>query len=362
MACRAVAMTAAAGALTFPLAACGSSSGTVSAGGKAAEHGATISGAGSTLAAPVYQEWATRLADRGVTLNYQGVGSGAGVASFTTGTVDFAASDPPLNDDEIKAIAGSPPVHVPTVFGAITVSYNLPGVKSGLKLDGETIAAIFQGKITTWKAAPIARLNPDVELPGAPIVVVHRADSSGTTMAFTSFLSASSPTWKSAVGSGKTVAWPTGTGAKGNSGVAASIEQQQGAIGYVEQAYALQNGFTYANVRNAAGAFVGPTLESTSAAGDDVSMGGDLRFTATSSSSPKAYPIVSQTFVLVHADVCEGGLDNSQAHALKTFLDYGLGEGQQIARRLSYAPLPVPLRARARAVVDGLTCDGAPIA
>src|SRR5213078_1280432 len=229
---------------------------------------------------PVYDEWASRFKDKyGTTVNYNAIGSGGGVAQFTANTVDFGATDSAMKDSEVKAAQkNGAPVHVPTVFGAITVSYNVSGIKKGLKLDGATIADIFLGKIKKWNDPAIKALNPGLNLPGTAITVAHRSDESGTTKLFTTFLSDYSPEWASKVGADKTVKWPTGTGAKGNSGVAGGVKQTDGAIGYVELAYALQNNFTTADVKNKAGKFVSPTLASTSAAGDGVKVPSDLRF------------------------------------------------------------------------------------
>ncbi len=228
-------------ALALGLAACGSSSSSSSSTASSSSVSATISGAGSTFAAPVYEQWGSTLKGSGLTVNYQAVGSGAGITALETKTVDFGASDPPLKPADEEAIAknGSPAVQIPMFLGAITVSYNLPGVKSGLKLDGKTISDIYLGKVKTWNDSEIKALNPGVTLPSTPITVIHRSDSSGTTAGFTGFLASTDPEWKSKVGEGKTVQWPTGTGAKGNAGVAGAVQQTTGAIGYVEQAYAL---------------------------------------------------------------------------------------------------------------------------
>ncbi len=224
-----------------------------------------MNGAGSTLAAPLYQQWGSTLKGQGVTINYNPVGSGAGITELQSGTVDFAGSDPALKAAD-KSKAKGAVLQFPVAFGAITVSYNLSGVNSGLKLDGPTVAAIFMGKIKTWNDPAIAKLNQGMSLPSTAITVVHRSDSSGTTDGFTKFLSATDPTWKSSIGSGKDVKWPAGTGAAKNSGVAAAVKQTPGAVGYVEQAYAIENSFTYASVKNLGGSYVMPTIPNTSAA------------------------------------------------------------------------------------------------
>jgi phosphate transport system substrate-binding protein len=348
--------------LTVALAACGGSTTTTSGTVAKSAGGGTINGAGSTFAAPIYEQWGSNLASQGVTVNYQAVGSGAGIADLQAGTVNFAASDPPMKSSEIAAAsAKGTPVHIPTAFGAITVSYNLPGIPSGLKLDGGTIANIFLGKIKTWNDPAIKALNPSANLPSTAIAVVHRSDSSGTTQGFTTFLSDYSPTWKSQVGLGKDVKWPTGTGAKGNAGVAGAIKQTTGAVGYVEQAYALQNNFTYASVKNRSGTYITPTLASTTASGTGIRVPGDLRFTAINSPNKQAYPIVSQTFLIVYRDLCKAGSSQSAATEVVKFLNYALGSGQSVLGQLEYSPLPSSLLAMAKTKVTGLQCNGSPI-
>ncbi|MGH2833603.1 MAG: phosphate ABC transporter substrate-binding protein PstS, partial [Solirubrobacteraceae bacterium] len=248
--------------LAFGLAACGKSESS-SKSTSSSSATATISGAGSTFAAPVYEQWGSPSSGSSVKLNYQAVGSGAGIASLESKTVDLGASDPPLKAEETTLLEKVGPVQqIPMFFGAITVSYHLPGVQSGLKLDGKTIAEIFLTKIKTWNDPKIAALNPGVKLPSTPITVIHRSDSSGTTAGFTGFLAAVDPEFEKVVGeAGKEVKWPAGTtGAKGNAGVAGAVEQTEGAVGYVEQAYALEHHFTYADVQNKAGKFVQPSL------------------------------------------------------------------------------------------------------
>jgi phosphate transport system substrate-binding protein len=234
-------------------------------------------------------------------------------------------------------------------------------VKGGLKLDGPTIANIFLGKIKKWNDPAITKLNPGVSLPSSNITVVHRSDESGTTKGFTTFLASSSPEWSSKVGADKTVKWPLGTGAKGNDGVAAAIKQTPGAIGYVEQAYALQNNFTFADVKNKAGKFVTPTLQSVTAAGQGVKVPSDLRFTLGDSSDPASYPISSQTFVVVYKDPCKAGASKDQATGLVSFLNYVLGPGQDTIKKLSYAPLPSAIDTQAKAAVKTIVCNGSPV-
>ncbi|HKP90352.1 MAG TPA: phosphate ABC transporter substrate-binding protein PstS [Thermoleophilaceae bacterium] len=347
-------------ALAIAAAGCGDSSdnGTSTGGGG----GGTVNGAGSTFAAPIYSQWGNALKDQGVTVNYQPVGSGAGVAQFAAGTVDFGASDPALAPEDKATIKKGEPVQIPMAFGAITVAYNLEGVDKGLKLDGQTTADIFQGKIKTWNDPAIAKLNSGVKLPGDAITVVHRSDESGTTAGFTKFLSAYSKDWEKSIGSDKTVKWPTGTGAKGNDGVAAAVKQQKGSVGYVEEAYALQNDFTTAAVRNKSGQFVEPTLESTTAAGEGVEIPADLGISIIDAPNPKAYPIASQTFVIVYKDMCKAGKSEGTAKAVKQFVDYGLGEGQGVLGQLQYAKLPSEVLSKSTEAASGLQCNGSPIA
>src|SRR4051794_40504722 len=298
--------------LAAGLAACGSddsSSSSSSASSSGAQKGGTINGAGATFPAPVYSEWAARFKDaQGTTVNYQAIGSGGGIAQFTAGTVDFGASDAPMKDEEVAAAKKKgDPVHVPTVLGAVTVSYNVNGLDTGLKLDGATVADMFLGKIKKWDDAKIKATNSGVDLPGTDITVCHRSDESGTTKNFTEFLAAYSPAWKSGPGVDKSVKWPTGTGAKGNDGVAGCVKQTDGAVGYVEQAFALQNNFTTAAVKNKDGQFVEPSLEATAAAADAAQPPADLRFSTINAPGAKSYPISAVTFLLVYEDLCKAG-------------------------------------------------------
>ena len=346
--------------LAITLGACGKSS--PSSSNASSSSSATISGAGSTFAAPVYQQWGSGIS--GLTVNYQSIGSGAGITSLEGKTVDFGASDPPLKPADIATFEKVGPVQqIPMFLGAITVSYNLPGVQSGLKLEGKTIADIYTGKIKTWNAPEIAALNPGVSLPSTPITVVHRSDSSGTTAGFTGFLAAVDPEWKSKVGEGKDVQWPTGTGAKGNAGVAGAVQQTTGAVGYVEQAYALQHKFTYASVKNKSGKYVEPSLASTSAAAEGIEVPANLGFKISNPSNPAAYPITSQTFIIVYKDMCKAGVPGGEAAAkgVVSFLNYGLGSGQSVLSQADYAPLPSAILEKSKAAVTELQCNGAPI-
>jgi phosphate transport system substrate-binding protein len=370
---RRMAMVATALAAALAVAACGSSSkSTSSSGGSSAASSSssssgsgTINGAGSTLAAPIYQQWGSTLKGQGLTVNFNPVGSGAGQTELESATVDFAGSDPSLKASD-KAKMKGPVLQFPVAAGAITVSYNLSGVKSGLKLDGPTVAGIFMGKIKTWDDPAIKALNPGISLPSTSITVVHRSDSSGTTQGFTTWLSDVDPTWKSSVGEGKDVNWPTGTGGKGNSGVAAVVKQTSGAVGYVEQAYALENGFTYAAIKNSAGSYVLPSIPNTSAAFLGIAIPPDLGISTINSPNAGAYPIVSQTFLDAYKDPCKsGGASSGTAAALKKFLTYAFGAGQQTlgagSNQLPYAPVPASLADKDNTQLATMVCNGAAI-
>ena len=343
--------------LAFGVAACGSSSTSSGSGG-------TISGAGSTFAQPIISQWGSELKTKdGLTVNYNSIGSGGGVSQFEANTVDFADSDAAMEDAQIKvAEKNGTPVHVPIVFGAVTVSYNLPGVKSGLKLDGATIAEIYLGKIKTWNDPAIAKLNPSVKLPSTAITVVHRSDSSGTTNQFTQFLSDYSPQWKSQL-----------RGERHGEVAGRHRRQRQRRGGRLRQAD--RRGDRLRRARLCAAEQLhhrrcpeqgwsvrSPTLGSTTAAGEGVKFPPDLRFSAiNASSSPKAYPIASATFVLVYEDLCKAGKSEEIAKNVVKFLDYGLGEGQQAAKKLDYAALSPELLKASQAKVADLTCNGKPI-
>jgi phosphate transport system substrate-binding protein len=354
--------------LALGVAACGSNDESPSGGGSGsssgAKQGGTINGAGATFPAPVYTEWAARFKDStGTTVNYQAVGSGGGIAQFTAGTVDFGATDAAMKpEEEAAAKKKGDPVHVPTVLGAVTISYHVSGVDKGLKLDGATIANIFLGKIKKWNDPAIAQVSGNTSLPDKDITVCHRSDESGTTKNFTQFLADYSKEWESGPGVDKTVKWPVGTGAKGNDGVAGCVKQTDGAVGYVEQAYALQNNFTTAAVKNKEGQYVEPSLDATSAAGEAAKPPADLRFSTINAPGAKTYPISAVTFLLVYKDICKAGQSSKQATLLKSWLDYALSDGQKVAPQLEYAPLPDAIKAKAQAKVDALQCNGKAIA
>jgi phosphate transport system substrate-binding protein len=318
---------------------------------------ANLVGAGATFPDPVYQEWigAFTTENPGVSITYEPIGSGGGVEQFIAGSTDFGGSDAFMTDDELAAAEkahGCAAVHIPTVFGAVAVAYNLPGVE-GLVLDSSAIANIFLGEIKTWNDPAIAALNPNATLPATDIIVAHRSDGSGTTSIFTTYLDGESGQWHDAVGKGKEVSWPTGVGGQGNDGVAAAIAQNEGGIGYVELSYAIENSLTVASVKNADGMAIEPTLESTAAAADGIEIPEDLRFNI-SGVAGKGYPIAGATWVLAYT--C--GYDAAKADALKAFLRWSLENGDDIARQLHYAPIGEALQVRALANVDRINADG----
>jgi phosphate transport system substrate-binding protein len=322
----------------------------------------TLNGGGATFSQPLWQQTGANLKKK-LTLNYQGIGSGAGVTQFANGTLDFAGSDPPLTDKQIGTVEahGGPVVHVPVALGAITVSYNIPGIKSGLRLDGVTIANIYLGKITNWNNGAIKKLNPKAKLPNLPISVYRRSESSGTTAGFTLFLSKYSSEWASKAGPpGNTAKWPVGSGATGNAGVAAGVKQRKGAIGYVEQAYAVQNHFTYATVKNRKKQWIAPNLSSVSKAGSGLKVASSIRFTAIDSASKGAYPIVSQTFMVNHRNVCaQKGVDAAKASAIMGVINYLYGKsGTKMLNRLVYAQIPADLKRKVRKQLAKSNCNG----
>lgn len=327
------------------LAACGGGDSDPANGNPAssAPSGVALTGAGATFPNPIYTKWFDAYARQtGVRINYQSIGSGGGIRQFTEGTVDFGATDGPMTDEQIAAASGNV-LHVPTVLGADVITYNLPALgQTRLKLDGEIIADIFLGKIRKWDDPRLAALNPEVSLPGDDILVVHRSDGSGTTFIFTDYLSRVSPEWKQKVGAATSVSWPTGLGGKGNEGVTQQVKQLPGAIGYVELIYAISNGLPYADVRNAAGNFVEPTLNSVSAAAATAQLPADtdFRVSITNAAGEAAYPIASFTWLLVRPE----NPDTTKARQLREFVTWMISpEAQRMATDLHYAPLPMPV-------------------
>lgn len=318
-----------------------------------------LSGAGATFPYPLYSKmFDTYYGVSGVRVNYNSIGSGGGIKALTDKTVDFGASDAFLTDDEVTAM-GAPVLHIPTCVGAVVLSYNLDG-NPALKLDGTVVANIFLGKVTKWNDPSITALNPGLSLPDLSITVVHRSDGSGTTSIFTNYLSAISPAWKSSVGAGKSVSWPVGLGGKGNEGVSGMITQTKGSIGYIELVYAVQTGTPFASLKNSSGAFVTPSLASSSAAAD-VNLPDDLRVVIVNSPGADAYPISAFTWILVYKEQKYGGRTLAQAQALKKMLTWMLTDGQAINEGLSYARLPAPAVTKALALVNSMTYGGTTI-
>jgi phosphate transport system substrate-binding protein len=304
---------------------------------------AAITGAGATFPNPIYSKWFDAYArETGVRINYQSIGSGGGIRQFTEGTVDFGATDGPMNDQQIAAVQGKV-LHVPTVLGAVVATYNLRALGTKpLRFDGPTLADIFLGRITRWNDGRIAQLNPGVKLPAEDILVVHRSDGSGTTYIFTDFLSKISPEWKTKVGQSTAVQWPVGLGGKGNEGVTQQVKQSEGAIGYVELIYAQANDLPAAEIRNAAGAFVPATLKTVTAAAEGATFAPDTDFRVSITNAPgaEAYPIASFTWLLIHT----GDRRSPKDAAIRGFLTWMLEPGaQRMAADLHYAPLPVKL-------------------
>jgi phosphate transport system substrate-binding protein len=305
-----------------------------------------LNGAGATFPYPIYSKWfADYAATSGVKINYQSIGSGGGIRQLTEGTVDFGASDAPMSDAEMAKLK-SPVLHFPTVLGAVVITYNIPGVTKAIRLTGPVVADIFAGKITKWNDGQIAALNKGLKLPASDILVVHRSDGSGTTYIFSDYLSSVSPSWAQAPGKGKELAWPVGLGGKGNEGVAGQVKQTPGSIGYVELAYAKQNSLPFADLQNANGEFVTPTIESVTtaaaAAAAKLPENTDYRISIVNANGKGAYPISSFTFLLVY----ETQPDAAKGKKLVDFLRWYLRNGEKSAASLDYAPLPASMVAR----------------
>jgi phosphate transport system substrate-binding protein len=305
-----------------------------------------LNGAGATFPYPIYSKWfADYAATSGVKINYQSIGSGGGIRQLTEGTVDFGASDAPMSDAEMAKLK-SPVLHFPTVLGAVVITYNIPGVTKAIRLTGPVVADIFAGKITKWNDGQIASLNKGLKLPASDILVVHRSDGSGTTYIFSDYLSSVSPSWAQAPGKGKELAWPVGLGGKGNEGVAGQVKQTPGAIGYVELAYAKQNSLPFADLQNANGEFITPTIESVTTAAAAASAklpeNTDYRISIVNASGKGAYPISSFTFLLVY----QTQPDAAKGKKLVDFLRWYLRNGEKSAASLDYAPLPASMVAQ----------------
>lgn len=320
-----------------------------------------LTGAGATFPNPIYTKWFDAYNKKtGVQINYQSIGSGGGIRQYTEGTVDFGATDGPMTMEQMTAVQGKV-LHIPTVLGAVVLTYNLPSLgTTQLKLDGPVVADIFLGKVPKWNDRRIAASNPGVSLPNVDILVAHRSDGSGTSYIFTDFLSKVSSEWKEKVGNATAVNWPAGLGAKGNEGVTQQVKQTEGSIGYVELIYAVANKLGYAQVKNAAGKYVVPSLESvtTAAASAKFDAKTDFRVSITNAPGADSYPISSFTWLLVRPDT----KDLAKAKALKTFLEWMItADAQKMAADLAYAPLPAPLVALVAERLKTLRAAGKPI-
>ena len=318
----------------------------------ASTRGLKLTGAGATFPYPIYSKWFDAYNQKtGTQINYQSIGSGAGIKQLQSETVDFGASDVPLDDAALKKMS-RPISQIPTVAGAVAVVYNLPQAKTQIKLSGKVLADIYLGKIKKWNDAQIAALNAGSALPDTNITVAHRSDGSGTSNIFTSFLKAVSPEWSTKVGAGKSVAWPTGVGGKGNDGVASVVKGTKGGIGYVETAYAEQNKISYASMQNASGKFIEPTVEATmaAAAGGVAGLQKDIRTPIVNAPGADSYPISGYTYILVY----QQQKDSNKAKAVADFLKWAMTEGQASAKELSYAPLPQEIVALNEKTIAGL--------
>jgi phosphate transport system substrate-binding protein len=312
----------------------------------------TLNGAGASFPAPIYQRWFQDMNQQypNLQVNYQSVGSGAGVRQFTAGTVDFGASDVAMTDEELQEMQKGA-LMLPMTAGSIVLAYNLPGVEDGLQLPRAVYTDILLGNIQNWNDPQIAEVNPDVNLPDQPITVVHRSDGSGTTGVFTKHLSAISPEWESQVGAGKTVEWPTGVGAKGNEGVTAQIQQTPGAIGYVEYGYAKNNDLNVAALENQAGNYIMPSEETAASTLDAVTLPENMRAFITDPEGENSYPIVTYTWLLAY----ENYEDPQTAKAVEAAIEYGLTQGQEAASQLGYIPLPPSVREKVAAKADQIS-------
>jgi phosphate transport system substrate-binding protein len=307
-----------------------------------------LNAAGATFPYPIYSKWFSEYHKQhpDIQVNYQSIGSGGGIRQVLAGTVDFGASDGPMTDDQLSQ-AKTKILHIPTVLGAVVPAYNVPGVKTDLKFTPQVLAGIFLGRITSWNDPQIAKANPGISLPGQPIIVVHRSDGSGTTYIWTDYLSKVSSDWKSQVGAKTSVSWPVGIGAKGNEGVAGMVRQMEGAIGYVELIYALQNNISYGSVQNAAGEFVKASLESTTAAATTAKMPADFRVSITNAPGKGVYPIASFTWLLIPAQAKDAG----KGKVIKDLLNWMVDDGQNMVTQLSYAPLPKEVAVKVKASI-----------
>jgi len=333
--------------------ACNNNGGTGSGSGSV-----NLQGAGATFPNPLYQKWLSEYGKLhpNVRIDYQSIGSGGGIKQLREQTVDFGASDSPMSDQDLKSAPGEI-LHIPTVLGAVVITYNLEGVKQPLRFSTEVLADIFLGKIKKWNDPKIAADNSGVTLPASDITVVHRSDGSGTSAVFTDYLSKVSAEWKDKVGAGIAPSWPTGIGGKGNEGVTGQIKNTPNTIGYVELAYASKNNLPVAHIKNASGNFIEPSIDAVTAAasGSAANTPDDLRVSITNAAGPQAYPISSYTYILVYKDQKDAG----KGKALVDFLWWGIHDGEGFAKELQYAPLPADIVKRAETKINSVTANGA---
>ena len=320
-----------------------------------------LTGAGATFPYPLYSKWFSDYAKHtGVRINYQSIGSGGGIRQLSEQTVDFGASDGPMSDAELAKAKGGHVLHIPTVLGAVAISYNLPAIAQPIRLSADVVADMFFGRITKWNSPRIAALNPGVALPAQDILIVHRSDGSGTTYVFSDYLTAVSPAWAKGPGKGKDLQWPVGLGGKGNEGVAGQVKQTPGSVGYVELAYAKQNNLPVAAIRNASGEFVQPSIGAATAAAAGISSAlpanTDYRISIVNAKGAEAYPISSFTWILVY----ENQPDPVKGKKVVDFLRWALHEGEQSAAALDYAPLPAAMVARLDDYIGRIKVASAP--
>jgi phosphate transport system substrate-binding protein len=329
-------------------------------GGSSSGGSVRLQGAGATFPNPLYQKWLSEYgkAHADIKIDYQPIGSGGGIKQIKEQTVDFGGTDAPMKDDDLKSAPGEL-LHIPTVLGAVVVTYNLQGVNRPLRFSPDVIADIFLGKIKRWDDQRIKNDNAGAQLPAADITVVHRSDGSGTSAVFTDYLSKVSPEWKEKVGSGTSPAWPAGQGGKGNDGVTGMVKNQPNTIGYVELAFAAQNKLPVALVKNASGNFVEPSLDAVTAAAAEslTTTPEDLRVSITNAGGATAYPISSYTYVLAYKDQ----KDAAKGKALVDFLWWGLHDGEGFAKEMQYAPLPAEMVKRAEAKINLINSGGKPL-
>ncbi len=314
-----------------------------------------INGAGATFPYPLYSKWFSEYqkVDADSQFNYQSIGSGGGIRQFSEKTVDFGATDSPMTDEQLSK-APAPVLHIPTVLGAVVITFNVPGIEKGLKFTPEIIADIFLGKLTKWNDPAIVKVNPGIKLPESDIMVVHRSDGSGTTGIFTDYLSKISADWKSKVGAGTAVNWPVGLGGKGNEGVSGLVKQTPGSIGYVELIFAENNKLAYASIKNKAGQFTTPSIKSvtSAAAGALKAMPEDFRVSITNADGKDSYAISGFTYLLVYQK-----MPKDKGERIKKFLKWAMKDGQKLAEPLFYSPLPTSLIKKIDTKINGITFE-----